>query len=265
MPKNSYRDKAYVERTGLALTSTGQLHPKRQAFVREYLVDLSPRHAAIRAGYAPSTAGDAANALMKMPNVRDHIQRALALRAKRTGINGDRVLDILGRMAMGDPRAVFNEDGTIKAPSELDEFDAMMISGITTRRIVEINPDTGKMHNAEIQQVKLIDRTAVLSLAMRHLGMLNDKITLDVGGSLAEQFEAAKARREGGAVIEGHGAVQADDAPTADERSLLAGEEGGAEEVVDLDFEDVLPEEDFEPAEWAPHRELTQREKDLIG
>lgn len=175
-------------------------HPSslRGAFVREFLIDMNATNAAIRAGYPPHRARDMGAALRKVPMVRDAIERAMAERARRVGLTADRVLDMLGRMALGNPKAVLNEDGTVKAPHELDDDDAMMIAGVKTRRIVEINPDTGKMHNAEIQEVRLIDRTAVLNLVMRHLGMNNDRITLDVGGTLAEQLEAAVARREGG-------------------------------------------------------------------
>lgn len=170
----------------------------RAAFVREYLIDMSPTNAAIRAGYTPSKATEIGQTLMKMPMVADAVKRAVASRAKRVNLNADRVLDMLGRMALGNPKSVFNEDGSMKAPHELNDDDAMLIAGVKTRRIVEINPDTGKMHNAEIQEVKLIDRTAVLALAMRHLGMMNDKLTIEAGGTLAEQLEAAMARRDGG-------------------------------------------------------------------
>lgn len=172
---------------------------RRANFVREYLIDLDPRQAAIRAGYPPATAAEFSRTLMKLPEIRDALGRALASRARRVGVNAERVLDHLGRMAFGSPKAIFHPDGSLKAPEELDDDDAMMIAGVKTRRIVEINPDTGKMHNAEIQEVKLVDRTAVLSLLMRHLGMNNDKLTIDVGGTLAEQLEAAMARRDGSA------------------------------------------------------------------
>jgi phage terminase small subunit len=231
VPKNrdrsfkALRDGTYDLREGSA---KGLLDPRsrRAQFIREYLVDLSPKHAAIRAGYGIDKADETAALLMKMPHIRDGIQRALASRSRRTGVNADRVLDRLGAMAFSDPRAVFNEDGSLKAPHEIAEQDAFMIAGVKTRRIVELNPDTGKMHNAEIQEVKLIDRTSVLALLMRHLGMMNDKISIDVHGSLAEQLEAARLAREGGdAVVRDDGTLTAAQiAEIEDEERTLDGE-----------------------------------------
>lgn len=207
---------------------------RRANFVREYLIDLDARQAAIRAGYPPANAAEISKTLMKLPEIRDALGRALASRARRVGVNAERVLDHLGRMAFGSPKAIFNPDGSLKAPEELDDDDAMMIAGVKTRRIVEINPDTGKMHNAEIQEVKLIDRTSVLSLLMRHLGMNNDKLTIDVGGTLAEQLDAAMARRDGGVaeVVDGEtGLTEAEIAALEHEEAKEI--DGYAEEVED--------------------------------
>jgi phage terminase small subunit len=224
-------------------------HSLRACFVREYLIDMSATNAAIRAGYAPGNATIVGRTLMKMPEVRDAIQRALASRAKRVGLNADRVLDMLGRMALGNPKSVFHPDGTLKAPHELDDDDAMLVAGVKTRRIVEVNPDTGKMHNAEIQEVKLIDRTAVLALVMRHLGMNNDKLTLDVGGTLAEQLEAAMARREGG------------------ESTDVIDEESGLSEsdIAALEHEERLQiEGEAVEAEWVEDDGLTPEQREMI-
>lgn len=224
----------------------------RARFVAEYLIDLSPLNAAIRAGYSPGTAKEKAPILMKIPEVRDAIQRALSSRAKRVGLNADRVLDVLGRMALGSPKAVFHPDGTLKAPHELDDDDAMLIAGVKTRRIVEVNPDTGKMHNAEIQEVKLIDRTAVLALVMRHLGMNNDKLTIDVGGSLAEQLEAAMSRREGGELID---AVDPDSGLSASDLASIEAEEM----LIEAGGEDAIPD-----AEIVEDDGMTPEQRDLI-
>ena len=213
----------------------------RAAFVREYLIDMSPTNAAIRAGYTPSRAQEIGRTLMKMPMVADAVARAVASRARRVGLNADRVLDMLGRMALGNPKSVFNEDGSLKAPHELNDDDAMLIAGVKTRRIVEINPDTGKMHNAEIQEVKLIDRTAVLALAMRHLGMMNDKLTIETGGTLAEQLEAAMARRDGGEEKLTEDGLAASDIAALEHEERL--------QIDDADYEVVEDVTDEEPGD----------------
>jgi phage terminase small subunit len=230
---NAFKKYAHL-RAAVAPAPTGNrpfggMNPQRQAFVMEYLIDLSPKNAAIRAGYSPANAGQAGAALMKVPYIRDAIMRELALRSQRVGLNADRVLELLGKLALGDPRSVLNADGSLKAPSVLNDDDAMMIVGVKTRRIVELNPDTGKMQQAEIQEVKMVDKLGALSLAMRHLGMMNDKIQVDVGGPLADQLAAALARVEGGDVqlaIAGTEGLTEEDyaAIVADEEGTIEGE-----------------------------------------
>ena len=212
----------------------------RAAFVREYLIDLSPRDAAIRAGYSVESAPAVSSALMATPSVKDAIGRAMASRAARVGVNADRVLRELGMLAFGDPRAVLNGDGTLKAPHEMNDDDARMIVGVKTRRVIEVDPETNKVREAEIQEIKLVDKATVLSLAMRHLGMLNDKLSIDVHGSLAEQLEEARRRREGGDAVQVDG-VSAEDlaALEAEERQFL---EGDYEEVLTDGLEDLPAE-----------------------
>ncbi len=213
----------------------GGMSPQRQQFVLEYLVDLSPKNAAIRAGYSPANAGQTGAALMKVPYIRDAIMRAMALRSQRVGLNADRVLELLGKIVLGDPRAVLNEDGSLKAPSELNDDDAMMVAGVKTRRIVELNPDTGKMQQAEIQEIKMVDKLGAMTLAMRHLGMMNDKLTVDVGGPLADQLAAALARVEGGDV---QLAIAGTEGLTEEDYAAIVADEEG---TVDSTAEEVEP------------------------
>lgn len=166
--------------------------PRHEAFVHEYLKDFSGSHAAIRAGYTPGAAANAAARLLKEGSTAIAIARARAARNARIGVNPERVLHKLGQMLMGDPRAIFNEDGTLKPPSAMNADDAQLIAGVKTRRTIELDED-GKVRTAEIQEIKVVDQTALLSLAMRHLGMLNDKLDVNVT-SLSERMRNAMQR-----------------------------------------------------------------------
>ena len=54
---------------------------KRERFVDEYLIDLNATQAAIRAGYSPKTAYSIVHELMKIPEVRARIDKAMAERS----------------------------------------------------------------------------------------------------------------------------------------------------------------------------------------
>lgn len=64
------------------------LDAKKQRFVDEYLVDLSPGAAAVRAGFSAGYGSQ----LIKIPEVAEAIQKALDRRAADTGIDAEWVL-----------------------------------------------------------------------------------------------------------------------------------------------------------------------------
>ena len=168
---------------------------QQSLFVTEYLVDLNATQAWIRAGGCPTNADRVSSKLLKPGTlVNMAVARALAERSKRVGITADRVLMEIARVALGDPRVLFREDGALRAPHEYNEDDAAMIEGIKTRRIVEVavGPD-GKpsMQNVEIQEVKLASKIGALTQLGRHLGLFNDRLEVTVQTPLAQSLEEA--------------------------------------------------------------------------
>jgi hypothetical protein len=77
---------------------------KRKLFVKEYLIDLKPKHAALRAGYAENAAAQAAYEMLQLPEVQALIDEEMAARAKRLEISQDDVLRRLWDMARADAR-----------------------------------------------------------------------------------------------------------------------------------------------------------------
>lgn len=181
-----------------ALKRPERLTPQHELFVKEYLVDLNATAAYIRAGGSPATADRAAARLMKKGTLTQiAIARAMAERAARVGITADRVLQEVARIAFGDPRVLFREDGALRAPTEYGEHDAAMIEGIKTRRIVEIAMDEDgkqKLMPVEIQEVKLASKAGALGMLMRHLGLNNDKLDVTLNMPLAQALQEAYAR-----------------------------------------------------------------------
>lgn len=179
-----------------------RLTEQQELFVREYLVDLNATQAWIRAGGHPTHADRVVTKFMRKGHiVQISIARAMAARATRVGITADRVLQEFARIAFGDPRVVFNNDGSLKAPTEYGEDDAAMIEGVKTRRIVELGINAeGKqiIQQAEIQEVKMASKTGALTQLGRHLGLFNDKLDINVNQPLALRLQAAFKRVGGG-------------------------------------------------------------------
>ncbi len=146
---------------------------KQDRFVEEYLIDLNATQAAIRAGYSPKTADRQGCRLLKNAKIARAIAIAEADRSKRTGINQDRVIRELAKVAFADvSRALNTQSGEIRrdAPSE-------DLAAIQCVKIKQMEGDKGTSYECEI---KLSDKTRALELLGKHLGMWKDKMDVNV-------------------------------------------------------------------------------------
>ena len=83
----------------------------------------------------------------------------------------------LARIAFSDTRKLFNEDGSMKLPHEMDDDTAAALAGVDTFE----ESDKGVIAGYT-RKVKRWDKTRALELLGKHLGMFTDKLRLD--GSL---------------------------------------------------------------------------------
>ena len=156
-----------------------KLTPKKKRCVEEYLVDLNWTQAALRAGFAKSTAkkksqlwvGESRN-LSQCPEMYDYLQELMEARSKRTQVTADRVLEELARCAFFDPRRMFDEDGKLRYVPEMDEEIAAAVAGLDVM-ITHTTKGKDKKNDEwyETSKIRLVDKKGCLELLMRHLGM----------------------------------------------------------------------------------------------
>lgn len=147
---------------------------KQKLFVEEYLIDLNATQAAIRAGYSPDSAQQMGSENLSKPVIKNAIDRAIAERSRRTGINQDRVLLELAKVAFLNPIDVINMDGaTIRGEANRD--DTACIASV---KVKTIPTDDGAITERE---VKTYDKLKALELLGKHLGMFTDKLKVDGG------------------------------------------------------------------------------------
>jgi phage terminase small subunit len=155
------------------------LTAKQRRFVDEYLVDLNATQAAIRAGYSSKTACEQSSRLLANVKVAEAVQASMRARENRTHITQDRVLQELARVAFFDIRRLYNADGSMKRPDQMDDEAAAVLSGVdvTEQQTFEVDED-GNPHAVPTitKKAKVFDKMSALTLAMRHLGMLKDKL-----------------------------------------------------------------------------------------
>lgn len=145
---------------------------KQKRFVEEYLIDLNATQAAIRAGYSPNTARSIGNENLTKPDIKAAVDKAKAERSKRTGINQDRVIQEIAKLAFLNPTDVIDMDkATVKGEANRD--DTACIAAV---RVKNIPTADGLITERE---VKTYDKLKALELLGKHLGMFTDKMKLD--------------------------------------------------------------------------------------
>lgn len=157
-----------------------KLTAKMQAFVNEYLCDdLDQTQAAIRAGYSTKSATKIASELMRKPAVKEAIDKAMAERSKRTGVNIDRVVRELAKVAFANAANVIDFGGaTVKR--DATEDDTAAIASVK----VKIIP--GGDGDGVEREIKMADKLKALELLGKHMNMFTDK--LQVNGALPVQI-----------------------------------------------------------------------------
>lgn len=150
-----------------------RLTAKQERFVAEYLIDLNATQAAIRAGYSPDTARDIGCENLTKPNIANAIAIAMAERSKRTGINQDRVVQELAKIAfLNAADLIDTEDASVLPDANRDDLACI--------QSVKVKSMDGEKGSSIEREVKLADKMKALELLGKHLGMFKDNVAVEV-------------------------------------------------------------------------------------
>lgn len=161
-----------------------KLSRKQQRFVDEYLIDLNATQAAIRAGYKQSEYTDTnANKILENTRVKEAINKAMAERSKRTGINQDRVLQEIAKMAFVNISDVIDLNNATIKPEAAKEDLACIQS-------IKIKPTEFGVE----REIKFYDKKGSLELCGKHLGMFKDKMEIEADMELNINIDYGEAK-----------------------------------------------------------------------
>lgn len=146
-----------------------KLTPKQQRFVDEYLIDLNATQAAIRAGYSKKTAASIGDENLRKPAIAAVIDERRKGLSEKAEVDAADVLRQVARMAMFDPRKLFDSDGNPLPIHELPDEVAFVIQGLKVRK--EITGKGDDMEVAQIIEYKMADRNSAAEKLMKHLGL----------------------------------------------------------------------------------------------
>ena len=145
-----------------------KLTNKQTKFIDEYLVDLNATQAAIRAGYSPDTAKEIGCENLTKPNIRACIDREMAERSKRTGVNADRVVMELAKVAFVNAVDVIDPKTATVKEDALSE-DTAAIQSVKVKTFGDDGLE---------REIKMADKLKALELLGKHMGMFKDKVEL---------------------------------------------------------------------------------------
>lgn len=163
------------------------LTAKMKRFAEEYIVDLNAAQAAIRAGYSARTAKQIGQENLTKPDLQEYIQNLMDERSKRTEITADMVLREYAKLGFSNITDYLSVEQRL-ITIDTTEDGAPITDTVQVVRIFETDmvPEEKMRAVAEIKQtkegiaLKLHDKKGALDSIARHLGMFNDKSTIDV-------------------------------------------------------------------------------------
>ena len=149
-----------------------KLTDKQQCFVDEYLIDLNATQAAIRAGYSAKTADQQGSRMLANVKVKQAVAEKQAQRSKRTGVNQDRVVLELAKVAFAKMTDIVDSNGRIKEDASPDD-----LACIESIKYKESDNEYG---GSVEREVKVASKLKALELLGKHLGMWSDKFNVTV-------------------------------------------------------------------------------------
>lgn len=190
------------------MTKTAQeavaLTARQSRFRDEYLLDLNATQAALRAGFAKSTAEKKAplwvgksreSCPANMRHVWDAVDEAIQERSKRTQLDADSVLQQLGRLGFSDIRKLFTPAGQLRSVADLPDDIAAAIASIevVTKTIPGMGDEEPEVEY--IHKIKLTDKVKPLELLGKHLKMFTERHEHSApgGGPIQHEHKVTKA------------------------------------------------------------------------
>jgi phage terminase small subunit len=159
--------------------SDGGLTKKQEAFIREYIIDLNPRRAALAAGYKKELLHTYPYVLMKKPHIRRAIQAEMDRRAKSLEVDARWVLERLIKIADANLQDAYDDEGNHKSVPQLPRDLAYALRKVRTTPRMKKDGLT-----EEVLEISVADQRAALELIGKHLGMFEEQVNVKHHGAV---------------------------------------------------------------------------------
>jgi phage terminase small subunit len=153
---------------------------KERVFVREYLKDENGTRSVIAAGWAPKSAAVTASKLLKLPKIQAELAKVSDKVCDDLEVSVGEIVRELRRMAFVNPKKFFEDDGSVKQISEMDDATAACIAGIEVTELFEGKdvPDGPQQKTVYglLKKFKFADKIRACELLGRYKKMYTEKV-----------------------------------------------------------------------------------------
>jgi phage terminase small subunit len=143
---------------------------KMQMFCAEFIIDLNPKKAAIRAGYAVGSATNTGSRLLARKDCASEVERLMVERASKTTITSDLVLQELSKVAFGSIGDLVHW-----GPQGVTLIDKGLLSKDAIGAVQEVSETVGS-GGMLTTKIRRHDKLRALELVGKHLGMFKDTV-----------------------------------------------------------------------------------------
>ena len=150
-----------------------KLTSKQKLFCKYYLIRKNATWAAKKSGYSNHSSAAIGLENLRKPLIRKYIAAQIKKQNERLDMDADDVIRSIARIALADPRDLFDDDDNLKPISEWGDEVALAVSSV---EIVNL-PDG----QTKVFKVKHNDRIKALEQLARHQSLFKDiNINLNV-------------------------------------------------------------------------------------
>jgi phage terminase small subunit len=154
---------------------------KQKVFCDEYIKDFNATRA-YKVAYPNCKTDDSArkagSRLLTYVDITTYIQKQKEKLQNKMEISQERVLKEIARIAFGDVRKLYNENGGLKNIQDLDDDTAAILTGIeTTEEFEGYGQDREQI--GWTKKVKMADKTKALDMLGKYFGMFKEKVEVE--------------------------------------------------------------------------------------
>lgn len=173
------------------------LNDQERLLVKEFLVDLDGKQAALRAGYSKNNPSVMASLVLARPHVKREIEKGLTERLRSIDLRADRTLYEIKNLAFANMQdfVQMGEDG-------LPFLDFSQLTREQWAAVQEYTEDaTGGTGDGERKvvmrrRIKLAPKSHALELLAKYFKLLTEKVEVDLSDDLVKKLAESRQRRE---------------------------------------------------------------------